>query len=535
MKPSELLEVPDGQLTEVGQRLEQRRLVEADYVFLKVMLDTIQYARRLLEKTAVGRQRLLRMLFGARTEKTSQVLHPDAPAPQKDTPQGEAARPKRKGHGRLGADAYTGAHTAHVSHPSLMVGAACPQQCGGPLYDTQRPARLLRLVAHPPVAATLFAQQTLRCSLCGKTFTAPPPAEAGNEKCDPNVAPTLALMRYGYGLPLNRLAQLQADVGVPLPVGTQWELIADYVQELWAIYQELLRQAADGEVFFNDDTPIKILSLLKENREAQQAEPPDPKRRTGIFTTGIVVKKGALTLMLFFSGRRHAGENLQALLDQRNPALPTPIQMSDGLSRNVPARTETQQGNCNAHGRRGFVEVSQKFPEDCAHVLETIQQVYAYDGQAKAEGLSPEQRLELHQQYSGPLLAALRQWMEQKLAAKEVEPNSSLGEAIEYVLKHWEPLTLFLRVPGAPLDNNICERALKMAIRHRNNSLFYKTENGAHIGDLFMSLIHTCRLNRVNPLDYLNTLRRYAHRLRDGPAEWMPWNYMKTVAALAKA
>lgn len=532
MKPSELLEVPDGQLAEVAQRLEQRRLVETDYVFLKVMLDTIQYARRLLQKTAVGRQRLLRMLFGERTEKTSRVLHTDTPAKQKDAPQGDAARPKRKGHGRLGADAYTGARTAQVSHPSLMAGTTCPDKCGGRLYDTQRPSRLLRLVAQPPVAATIFEQQTLRCGLCGKTFTAPPPAEAGNEKCDPNVAPTLALMRYGFGLPLNRLAQLQADVGVPLPVGTQWELIAAHAEELWPAYHELLRQAADGEVFFNDDTPVKILSVLKQNREAEQAEPHDPKRRTGIFTTGIVVQKGGITFVFFCSGRRHAGENLQALLDRRNPELPAPIQMSDGLSRNVPARTETQLGNCNAHGRRGFVEVAHQFPEDCAHVLETIQQVYAWDGQAQAEGLSPEQRLALHQQHSGPLLTALRQWMEQKLAAKEVEPNSNLGEAIRYVLKRWEPLTLFLRVPGAPLDNNICERALKMAIRHRKNSLFYKTENGAHIGDLFMSLIHTCRLNRVNPLDYLNTLRRYTHRLRDGPAEWMPWNYRKTVAAL---
>jgi len=124
--------------------------------------------------------------------------------------------------------------------------------------------------------------------------------------------------------------------------------------------------------------------------------------------------------------------------------------------------------------------------------------------------------------------------MERKLEAQEVEPNSHLGETLRYELKHGEPLTLFLRVPAAPLDNNLCERALKMAIRHRTNSLFYKTEKGAHVGDLFMSLIHTCRLSRINPFDDLTTLRKYAHKLRDGPAAWMPWTYQATVAALAQ-
>jgi hypothetical protein len=213
--------------------------------------------------------------------------------------------------------------------------------------------------------------------------------------------------------------------------------------------------------------------------------------------------------------------------------LGAPIQMCDGLDRNVPATTRTLLGNCNTHGRRGFVDVAGAFPEECAYVLETIQQVYVCDRQAKTENLSPEQRLALHQHLSGPLMADFKQWMEKKLESKAVEPNSSLGEAIRYELKHWEPLTLFLRVPGAPLDNNLCERVLKMAIRHRTNSLFYKTENGAHVGDVFMSLIHTCRLCHINPFAYLATLRKYAHKLRDGPAAWMPWNYQATAAALA--
>ena len=112
-----------------------------------------------------------------------------------------------------------------------------------------------------------------------------------------------------------------------------------------------------------------------------------------------------------------------------------------------------------------------------------------------------------------------------QLAEKLTEPNSAPGGAITYMLKHWDQLTLFLRQAGAPLDNNVCERALKKAILHRKNALFYKTRNGARVGDLFMSLIYTCQLNKANPFDYLTQLQRHADRLGVSPQLWMPWNY----------
>jgi transposase len=110
-----------------------------------------------------------------------------------------------------------------------------------------------------------------------------------------------------------------------------------------------------------------------------------------------------------------------------------------------------------------------------------------------------------------------------------VEPNSGLGGAISYLLNHWQRLTLFLRQVGAPIDNNVCERALKKAILHRKNSLFYRTENGAKVGDLFMSLIHTAELCGANPFDYLTQLQRHADELKRSPSQWMPWNYRDTL------
>ena len=238
-------------------------------------------------------------------------------------------------------------------------------------------------------------------------------------------------------------------------------------------------------------------------------------------------------MALFFTGRRHAGENLAQVLARRAAELAPPIQMCDALSRNLPKLPEKLAvivAHCLAHGRRRFIEVAPNFPEKCREVLETLGEVYGYEAQAEQQSLTPEERLRFHQTHSGPVMQTLRTWLNAQFDERKVEPNSGLGTAIAYLLKHWDRLTLFLRQPGAPLDNNICERTLKKAILHRKNSLFYKTENGAGVGDLFMSLIHTCELNDVNPFHYLTELQRHAAELSKHPAAWMPWNYRETLA-----
>jgi hypothetical protein len=268
---------------------------------------------------------------------------------------------------------------------------------------------------------------------------------------------------------------------------------------------------------------MRILRLIR--------EPGD--KRTGTFTSGIVSLVGTWTIALFFTGSKHAGENIAEVLKQRAHGLPAPIQMCDALSRNTPKGVETLMANCLAHGRRQVVEVVENFPEECRYVLETLGAVYHYDALAREQGLSPEERLLFHQEHSGPLMKDLHEWMEAQLAEHKTEPNSGLGKAISYLLNHWPKLTLFLRQAGAPIDNNIVERALKKAILNRKNALFYKTLNGAGVGDLFMSLIHTCELNGANPFHYLTELQRHAEDLTANPAEWMPWNYRETLVRLA--
>ena len=201
--------------------------------------------------------------------------------------------------------------------------------------------------------------------------------------------------------------------------------------------------------------------------------------------------------------------------------------------RDSPAELATILANCLAHGRRQFVEVADRFPEECRHVLEALAAIYHNDALARQRDLSPEERLLFHQVQSGPIMEELQVWLVRQFEDRLVEPNSALGGAIAYLLRHWEKLTLFLRVPGAPLDNNVCERALKKVILHRKNALFYKTRRGAHVGDVFMSLIYTCDLCEANPFDYLTELERHAGEASSNPQKWMPWNYRQTLAGSA--
>jgi len=211
--------------------------------------------------------------------------------------------------------------------------------------------------------------------------------------------------------------------------------------------EELIRQAAQGEVVHNDDTSMRVLSLNRDPVSDADAS----AERTGVFTSGIVSTDEGRRIALFFTGRKHAGENLGEVLKRRGTgpggAPAPPIQMCDALSRNLPKLPEKLEiivGHCLAHARRRFVEVTPNFPEPCRHVLESLGGVYGHDAQARERGLSPEERLGFHQVHSGPVMEKLHAWLNAQFDERKVEPNSGLGTVISYLLKHWDRLTLFL-------------------------------------------------------------------------------------------
>lgn len=473
--------------------------------------------------TTLGRDNLRKvrhLLFGPKTETTDRVCPAAEPA-VKPAP-AAAPKPPPKGHGRCGASHYTGARWIQVNHPSLQKGHGCPQCQKGSLRAQPRRGVVLRIQGSPPISATGWSLEKLRCDTCGEVFTAPAPPEAGTTKYDPSVGVTMAVMRYGSGVPHYRLARLQQSLGVPLPESTQWELLTPLFTHARPIFEELVRQTAQAPLLHNDDTSMRILDLRRPG-SASAAE--IAAQRKGTFTTGIVGSVDSHPVALFMTGWRHAGENLAGVLQHRAAALPPPIQMCDALSRNTCGDFDALLANCLGHGRREFIPLAADFPDQVRFVLEQIREVYRTEAQSRRLGLTDRERLLHHQTHSQPVMDNLHQWMSRQLEERKVEPNSSLGQALGYLRRHWQPLTLFLRQAGAPLDNNVCERALKMAILHRKNSLSYKTLNGARTGNLFMSLIHTCRLNRVNPFEYLLAIATYPEAVKLSPPGWLPWNY----------
>jgi hypothetical protein len=542
MKPAhEVIEVNFEELEGLLERARREPLGEQDYQKLEGAIHALNYLIELIGEKDTTISRLRALLVKPSTEKTSKVLEQaglktspksSCPLPGASTNQGEKPKP---GHGRNGAAAYRGAERIKIWHASLKPGDCCPGCWKGKVYEQKEPALRIRVVGQAPLAATVYELERLRCNLCGEVFEAEAPEGVGEKKYDETAAAMIGLLRYGSGVPFYRLAGLEENLGMPLPASTQWEIVQEVAEVLRPAFDELIRQAAQGELFCNDDTNMKILALARASpQRVERAEGSSSSRdRTGLFTSGIVsTRPGGQRIALFFTGRRHAGENLARVLAHRATGLPAPLQVCDALSRNVPKLPEKLQiivGNCNAHARRHFVDVVPNFPEECRYVLEKFAEVYGYDAQAKELRLSPEERLRFHQQHSGPVMDQLHVWLRAQFDEKKVEPNSGLGTAITYVLRHWERLTLFLRQAGAPLDSNLVERALKKAILHRKNSLFYRTENGAEVGDLFMSLIHTCELNDANPFDYLTELQKHATELAENPAAWMPWNYRQTL------
>jgi len=541
-RPLERVDISMKELEDILERAKTTPLTDEECAKLRKALETLLYLTDLVGDKETTIAKLRKILFGASTEKIRNVLGKESPtANASETSSteiqpgdliGESPKEEASGHGRNGAKDFTGAKRVVVAHASLTPGQCC-SKCGkGKIYRIKEPAVIVRITGQAPLQATVYEMERWRCNLCGEVFTADPPEGVGSAKWDEAAASMVGMLKYGTGMPFHRLEQLQKSLGIPLPASTQWDMVKEAAEAIEPAWEELIRQAAQGEVLHNDDTTAVILERILERRKREQSEENGeahgPWERTGTFTTGIVSMVQGQKIALFFTGGQHAGENLRDVLLQRASGLPPPIQMCDGLARNIPDLPEELEvilANCNAHSRRQFVDVASRFPEECRFVLEVFRDVYHNDAVGRRQGMSPEDRLAFHKARSGPRMEDLRHWMAEQLNEKKVEPNSGLGEAILYTQKRWDRLTRFLEIPGAPLDNNAAERILKKAILSRKNSYFYKTARGAHVGDMFMSLIHTAELEGANPFDYLTELQKHTKEVRNNPSQWMPWNY----------
>jgi hypothetical protein len=528
------------------ERVKANRLSEADQRVLVKLIQLYFWLTFALRETKISLGRLKTALFGKsskqpRSKEDDEGGDPEggagdndsALANQRPANRSEGGEPKqrRQGHGRRSAESYSGAERVVCRHDTLAPGQRCPLCGRGRLY--QLPSGVeIRVDGNALLSAVRYELEKLRCSGCGEVFTAELPAEAGTEKYSDQARAVLALSRYYLGLPFYRLEAFQQLVGVPVADATQWDQVERLADSVYPVFEQLKYLGAQGELIYQDDTRVRVLELIQANRQAQAAAAQglgEAPERTGMYTTGLVIDSGERRICLYLSGRQHAGENLDELLKQRDPALPAPMVMSDALAANG-IDAEAIRVHCLAHGQRYFSDIETVFPQQCARVLQDFKQVFEHDAHTREQAMTPQARLAYHQQHSEPILVKLKDWLEQQRRDRDVEPNSSLGKALAYLLGHWRELTQFLRIPGAPIDNNIVERALKLVIRQRNNSLFYASEHSAYIASALTSLIATCIDAGVNALDYLVTLQRQRSAVFQDPSAWLPWNYREPIA-----
>jgi hypothetical protein len=533
-KPDDIPKADPEEIERLIERLKQDKIEPKDRELIERLLRMVLTLIRILQKKNASLSRLKRMIFGPGSDRRpagetgSEATKENEFPTESDRETNDAVSssttsektPKRAGHGRMSASAYESAKIVICRHTDLRAGDECPDPyCRGHLYDTSAPSIFIQLTGQPLVGATRYEQEVLRCSACQERFTAPLPAEVAPEKYDATCDVSIAMAKYGAGLPWHRLEQVQRMCGTPLPAAVQFERCEAVANAALPVFLKLRELAANGEVIHGDDTRVRILSHFKKSAGAEKGE------RRGTHTTGLVVETGGRKIALYANGKRHAGENLDELLTTRNAGLEPPIQMSDALPANWSGKTKTIEAKCLAHARRKFVEIEAIFPAECGVVLDAIAKVYK--AESEAEGMSASDRLAHHQAVSGPVVRDLREWMETQFSARKVEPNSSLGQAIRYALKHWDGLTRFLSVAKAPLDNNPAERALKRAVLLRKNALFYKNDHGAMVGAILQSVIETCRLNEVNAWEYLLRLTRNAREARRNPEAFLPWSYAR--------
>lgn len=542
-KTPEIVELTPSELENLFQRLAVSNLDDEDKRLLKGSMQAYIWIKTQYERGKLSIHKLARLLFGGKSEKRRKPGTKENPeeAPTPDQAEDNSSdldpavpgacaansvvsgntKEKAKGHGRMGADAYPDAEEITLNHPALKPGDPCPEDCGGKLYSVD-PGVIIRIKGQDFAKVIRYHLEKLRCSTCGLIVKASLPEQVGQTKYDYCFKAILAVQKYFVGVPFYRQEDFQELMHFPLSDSTQWDLIEQVADCVYPIIGALEKKAAQGKVAYNDDTPVRIVEVMQLNKK-------DPDRkRTGMFTTGIYSQLDDRMIALYYSGTRHAGENLGRILKHRSKDLKPIIQMCDALGVNL---TEflVKLAICMSHGRRKFVEIEPFFPEECRFVIEQFAIVYHNDDQAKKAGLSAKKRLAYHKKHSKPAMKKLKKWLDKQMKEKLVEPNSGLGKAITYLQKHWNGLTLFLREAGAPLDNNILEQALKIPIRLRKNSLIHRTCHGANVASILMSLIQTCRLSKINPVDYLTALQENKSSVFKNPDDWLPWCYEETL------
>jgi hypothetical protein len=455
------------------------------------------------------------------------------------------AEDKPKGHGRNGVDAYVNA--THFDHELQqgIIGQLC-QDCGpgrGRGRMTHyREKVIVWIVGQPLFAAQVHHYEQARCRICGKIIRATGPAEVlegvGSSYItyDGSACAMLIVMHYFAGFPFKRLESLHQGWGVPMPDANQWEIVDVCADHLGPLYKALEQHGIQNALSFRiDDTGSMVISI----RQQIHAEIAALERlgestqdvRTGINATGVYFETAEGVVLLFYTGRHHAGEIIDQLIQHRQRTKPKLVKVTDGASKNFAHGQEDKliEATCNAHAFLKFRAIKDSYPAEYAVAGEVYKKVFDHDDEAKARGLTPTERMHYHREHSKPLMEKLKTMCADKIKSKLVEPSSLLWEPLTFIINQWSRLTKFYEEPGIPLDTNLVEQQLVIPVRYLAGSFNYKTHNGAEVGDLHMSLVATARANGVEPVAYLTDCLRNHEDLAQRPQDYLPWVYRERI------
>jgi hypothetical protein len=397
---------------------------------------------------------------------------------------------------------------------------------------------IIRIVGQPMFGAEQHHHEQARCRNCGLIVRAEGPScvheGVGTEyiRYDWSACAMLLFMHYTGGDPFKRVESHHEGWGVPMPDANQWEVVDKADDLLLPLYRAIERHAIERATNFRiDDTGSMVITLkraIESELAALRAAGKSTKGvRTGINATGIYWETPDGAVVLYYTGRHHAGEIIDRVLGRRLASRPTLVKCTDGASKNFDHAHADKlvEATCNAHAFLKFRDIKDKYPAEYAEAGKVYSAVFDHDDAAKALELSPVDRMLYHRQHSKPRMLQLKKMCEEKIASKSVEPNSPLWEPVTFVLNQWERLTLFYEAPGVPLDTNLVEQALIVPVRYLAGSFNYHTETGAEVGDRAMSLIATARAHGVEPVAYLIECLRSHEDLAKRPEHYLPWVY----------
>jgi transposase len=486
-----------------------------DVAFLKALLvevDADRDAHKLVaERLKIQLARLRRMQFGSSSEKIAREIEQlelaleeveaEVAATRVAPPRAEAGKPVRQ------------PLPDHLPREEVLHEPACIcPDCGGPMRRIGDD--ITEQLDYVPASFRVIrhVRPKLGCRACDRIVQAPLPSmpvERG--KPGAGLLAHILVAKYADHLPLYRQSEIYAREGVDLARSTMADWVGRSASLLEPLVDALARHVTGGDTLHADDTPVPVLA------------PGAGRTRTGRLWVYVRDERG------------HGGSVPPAALFRYAPDRKgeRPVAHLSGFVGHVHADGyagfNKLYGNriaevaCMAHVRRKFFDIHAANGSAVAReALDRIAALYAVEDDIR--GAPPERRRSERQTRAGPLLQALRAWLEATLP--KLSRKSDLAIAVRYALSRWQALGRYLDDGRLEIDNNAAERALRGVALGRKNWLFAGSDKGGERAAAIYSLIETAKLNGVDPEAWLrDTINRIADHPNHRIDELLPWNY----------